>query len=136
MNRGEYERKKCQVLGKFGYMACRIGLLTVVHEGSFMSVHGTGRREVASNQVFLNEVSMVGRAYIDKAAGDGWDQAPSPGSSPMTKSRLMPRMTSTIVATDRRHRGIMPSAAITAVLAALLASPTRERLRVHGLLAR
>src|SRR5882724_755608 len=104
--------------------------------GSFMSLHSTGRREVASNQVFLNDVSMVRRACTDKAAGGGLDQAPSPGSSPLTKSRLMPRMTSTIVATDRRRRGIMPSAAITAVLAALLAPPTRERLRVHGLLER
>lgn len=104
--------------------------------GSFMSVHSTGRREVVSNQVFLNDVSMIRRACADKAAGDGLDHAASPGSSPMTKSRLMRRMTSTIVATDRRRRGIMPSAAITAVLAALLASPTRERLRMHGLLER
>lgn len=104
--------------------------------GSFMSVHSTGRREVVSNRVFLNDVSMIRRACPDKAAGDGLDQAPSPGSSPMTKSRLMRWMTSTIVATDRRRRGIMPSAAITAVLVALLASPTRERLRMHGLLER
>jgi hypothetical protein len=125
------------VMGKFGYMVCRIGLPTAVHEaGGFMSVYSTGRREVASNQVFPNEVSIVRRACTDRVGGDGLDQAPSPGSSPMTKSQLMSQMTSTIVATDRRHRGIMPSAAITAVLAALLASPTRERLRVHGLLAR
>jgi hypothetical protein len=101
-----------------------------------MSVPSTGRREVASNQGFLNDGSMVRKACADNAAGDGLDQAPSPGSSPITKSRLMPRMTLTIVATDCRRRGIMPSAAITAVLVALLASPTRARLRMHGLLER
>ena len=104
--------------------------------GAFMSVHSIRRREVASNQVFPNDVSMVRRACTDRVGGDGLDRAPSAGSSPMTKSQLMPWMTSTTVATDRRHRGIMPSAAITAVLAALLALPTRERLRVHGLLER
>jgi hypothetical protein len=47
-----------------------------------MSGHSTRRREVASKQGFLNDVSMLRKACADNAAGDGLDQAPSPGSSP------------------------------------------------------